>query len=195
MIHPAQIRVIQDQILYQIRHSYRGHTGIHRLSEAPDLLTFLSQEQLIELDQAHLGQPEKRIAQNTLAREVTRLVHGEEGLEGARRITRAIFANDLGGLSEGDFEQLAQDGLPCTNLHQQTVSLLDCLVDSGLAITPKGEVTRGQARKLIKSNAVSVNGVRQTDENCQLTQADALFSRYLLIQKGKKNHHLITLDG
>lgn len=157
--------------------------------------TFLSQEQLIELDQAHLGQPEKRIAQNTLAREVTRLVHGEEGLEGARRITRAIFANDLGGLSEGDFEQLAQDGLPCTNLHQQTVSLLDCLVDSGLAITPKGEVTRGQARKLIKSNAVSVNGVRQTDENCQLTQADALFSRYLLIQKGKKNHHLITLDG
>ena len=58
--------------------------------------------------------------------------------------------------------------------------------------TKKGEI---EARKLIKSNAVSVNGVRQTDENCQLTQADALFSRYLLIQKGKKNHHLITLDG
>ena len=157
--------------------------------------TFLSQEALTDIDQAHLDHPEKRVAQNTLADEVTRLVHGEAGLEGARRITKAIFSNDLGGLSESDFEQLAQDGLPCTNLSQEAVSLSDCLIDSGLAITPKGEVTRGQARKLIQSNAVSVNGVRQADEGRLLTRSDALFSRYLLIQKGKKNHHLITLNA
>ena len=77
--------------------------------------TFLDQEELVAIDHAHLEEPGKRLAQHKLACEVTRLVHGEEGLDGAQRITRAIFTNDLDRLSEDDFEQLAQDGLPCTH--------------------------------------------------------------------------------
>jgi tyrosyl-tRNA synthetase len=159
------------------------------------IFTFLDEAQLVKLDQAHLSAPEKRLAQQTLACEVTQLVHGQEGLEGAQRITRAIFSNDLLSLSEADFEQLAQDGLPRTTVNQEAVALLDCLVDSGLAITPKGQVTRGQARKLILSNAVSVNGVKQSDEDCLLDRSGALFSRYYLVQKGKKHHHLIVLGS
>jgi len=159
------------------------------------IFTFLDQEELVAIDHAHLEEPGKRLAQHKLACEVTRLVHGEEGLDGAQRITRAIFTNDLDRLSEDDFEQLAQDGLPCTHLAEAVISLLDCLVKSGLAVTPKGQATRGQARKLIQSNAVSVNGVKQSDEHCQLDRSGALFSRYHLVQKGKKNHHLIVLSG
>jgi tyrosyl-tRNA synthetase len=71
------------------------------------------------------------------------------------------------------------------------ISLIDALVDSGLAVTPKGQVTAGQARKLITGNAVSVNGVKIEDAEYRLTMTDALHGRYHVIQKGKKNHHLL----
>jgi tyrosyl-tRNA synthetase len=66
------------------------------------------------------------------------------------------------------------------------------LVESGLAVTPRGEVTLGQARKLIKGNAVSINGIKITDEDYVLDADNALFGRYHILQKGKKNHHLVV---
>jgi tyrosyl-tRNA synthetase len=74
------------------------------------------------------------------------------------------------------------------------VALLDMLVESGLAVTPKGEVTQGQARKLIQSNAVSVNGEKVSDIEMLLTKDTALHGKYLLVQKGKKNHHLVVFE-
>ena len=67
------------------------------------------------------------------------------------------------------------------------VSLIDALVDSGLAVTPKGEVTRGQARKLIASNAITVNGSKTTDDKAVLVSAGAFHERYFLVKKGKNN--------
>ncbi len=73
------------------------------------------------------------------------------------------------------------------------VALVDVLVSSGLAVTPKGEVTAGQARKLIQGNSVSVNGEKQVDVDLTLTNEGALFGRFFVIQKGKKHHHLLVL--
>jgi tyrosyl-tRNA synthetase len=73
--------------------------------------------------------------------------------------------------------------------------LVDVLVSSGLAVTPKGEVTAGQARKLLLANSVSVNGVKQADIDLTLTSEAALFGRFFVIQKGKKNHHLLVLSS
>ena len=81
-----------------------------------------------------------------------------------------------------------------TRLEAEEVSLLDVLVDSGLAVTPRGEVTAGQAKKLIKSNAVSVNGVKIASENEQLTRSGALHGRFHIVQKGKKQHHLVVMS-
>jgi tyrosyl-tRNA synthetase len=55
-------------------------------------------------------------------------------------------------------------------------------------------VTVGQARKLIKSNAVSVDGVKVSDQEFILKKADALHGRFHVVQKGKKNHHMIVMD-
>lgn len=156
------------------------------------IFTFLDQETLAALEQSHEQDPGKREAHIALAREVTRIVHGDEGVSGAERIAEAMFSNQLGGLSADDMAQLAQDGLPSSVVEGAEVSLLDALVESGLAVTPKGEVTLGQARKLVQGNAVSVNGSKVAEVERVLTQSEALHDRYVLLQKGKKNHHLIV---
>ena len=132
-------------------------------------------------------------AHKALAEAVTRLVHGDEGLAAALRITEALFRNTLAALVEADMQQLSQDGLPVTQVADGSIGLLEALVASGLAVTPRGEVTLGQARKLVQSNAVSVNGEKVIDESLQLTRASALYRRYYLIQKGKKSHHMIVM--
>tara|TARA_R110002072_G_scaffold98034_1_gene215842 strand:- start:2079 stop:3380 length:1302 start_codon:yes stop_codon:yes gene_type:complete len=156
------------------------------------IFTFLEADALADLEASHQADPGQRQAHVALAREVTRLVHGDEGVEAAERIAEAMFQNRLGSLSSDDLAQLAQDGLPVTHCAEHEVSLLEVLVSSGLAVTPKGEVTIGQARKLIGSNAVSVNGEKVSDVDLILGRSAALHDRYVLIQKGKKNHHLLV---
>jgi len=158
------------------------------------VFTFLSEIELGVLAKSHDSDPGQRTAQVALAREITRLVHGETGLNAAERITAALFSNSLSELAKEDLEQLAQDGMSSSTA-SGNVALVDVLVSSGLAVTPKGEVTAGQARKLIQGNSVSVNGEKQVDVDLTLTNEGALFGRFFVIQKGKKHHHLLVLGG
>lgn len=157
-----------------------------------DIFTFVDPARRRELAEAHDADPGARVAHRALAGEVTRLVHGDEGVLAAERISEALFRNSLTGLAESDLGQLAQDGLPSSQVEGPT-ELLQVLVDAGLAVTPRGEVTVGQARKLIGSNAVSVNGEKIDDAAFVLTREDALHGRYHIVQKGKKNHHLVVM--
>ena len=158
------------------------------------VFTFLSEIELGVLAKSHDSDPGQRTAQVALAGEITRLVHGETGLNAAERITAALFSNSLNELAKADLEQLAQDGMPSSSA-SGNVALVDVLVSSGLAVTPKGEVTAGQARKLIQGNSVTVNGEKQVDVDLTLTNEGALFGRFFVIQKGKKHHHLLVLGG
>ena len=76
--------------------------------------TFLPVEEIAVIEQADAEREGRPEAQRILAREVTRLVHGDVGLEAAERITEALFSGDPGALGEADLEQLALDGLPLT---------------------------------------------------------------------------------
>ena len=133
----------------------------------------------------------RRSAQGVLAQEVTKLVHGQEGLDAAKRITSALFSGELTSLSEGDLDQLALDGLPTTRMKSTNQNLVDVLVETGLAVTPRGEVTMGQARKFIKSNAISVNGEKITDEKSIISPEQGLYKKYHLLKRGKKFFHLV----
>lgn len=159
------------------------------------IFTFLGSEEITELEAAHKDDPGRREAHIALARELTRMVHGDDGLEAAERISAAMFSNSLDQLSEADMRQLALDGLPTTEVPEEGARLQDILVESGLAVTPRGEVTAGQARKLIQSNAVSVNGEKVNDMDLVLTRDAALYGRYHIVQKGKKNHHLVMVGA
>jgi len=102
----------------------------------------------------------------------------------AKRITESLFNGNLESLSEADFEQLAQDGVPMIEL-AAGADLQQALVDSEL------QPSRGQARKTIASNAVTVNGEKQSDPEYTFSDADKLFGRYTLLRRGKKNYCLI----
>lgn len=146
--------------------------------------TFLSVEQIDtieEEDKSAQGRPQ---AQGILAQEVTRLVHGEDGLASAERITEALFSGDLTKLSESDLAQLAQDGLPTTEVEGAQASLVELLTSSELAKSNK------MAREFIGNGAVAVNGEKVTDPTLELSKESALFGRYLLIKRGKKLFNL-----
>ena len=155
--------------------------------------TFLAPQAMAELIAAHEQDPGARATQIALAREVTRLVHGDEALATAERITEAVFRNRIAELDENDLGQLV-DGLPSSTA-APGARLMDVLVSSGLAATPRGEVTMGQAKKLITGNGVSVNGEKVTDTEATLDREGALYGRFHVVQRGKKNHHLVVLEG
>ena len=138
-----------------------------------------------EADKSAVGRPE---AQGILAREVTRLVHGEEGLQAAQRITEALFSGDISGLTEDDFGQLKQDGLPASiiagEIATQGLSLVELLVQTGLAPSNK------MAREFIGNGAVLVNGEKATDPAATLDMKKALFGEFFLLKRGKKLFHL-----
>ncbi len=146
--------------------------------------TFLDTSEIDEIenkDKVATGRPE---AQEILAREATLLVHGLVGLESALRITESLFNGEIEALTEGDFLQLKQDGLPSTLEVTESLSLVDMLVKSGLAASNK------MAREFIVNGAVSINGLKLLDPSAVLSWEQALFGRYLLLRRGKKYFHL-----
>ncbi len=118
--------------------------------------TFMDIVEINALEEEDKNSGKAPRAQYVLAEQVTRLVHGEEGLEAAKRITESLFNGNLSDLSEADFEQLAQDGVPMIEM-EKGADLLQALVDSEL------QPSRGQARKTVASNAVTINGEKQAD--------------------------------
>lgn len=143
-------------------------------------------------DASREGRPE---GQRILAEDVTRLVHGEDGLQAARRITEALFSGDSATLSENDVLQLRLDGLPSSQLDSaqlQEGSLTQVLTDSGLAGSGK------QVKDALGRRAVTVNGrALGWDDNMNpaacFVPDEALYGRFFLVKLGKKKYHLFEL--
>ena len=148
-------------------------------------LTFLDTEEIEAAGRAVAENPESRAAQRLLASEVTRLVHGERGLQSASGITDALFTGSVESLTEVDFEQLALDGIDCTTIEADT-GLVAVMAQTPLARS------RTAARRLLQSNAVRVNGQMTDDVERTLSPANALYGRYHLIRRGKKSWHLVA---
>ncbi len=137
----------------------------------------------------------RREAQEFLARELTAWVHGEQSVAAAERIARALFSGNAVELGEDDLAQLALDGLPSISLQGAEQSLREVLVTSGLARTPRGQVTLGQARKFMLEGAISVNGRKEREENAVLRRSEALFNRYHILCRGKKHYCLLCWEN
>ncbi len=161
---------------------------VHRFLKFFTFMPVVEIEALERADAECQGKPE---GQAVLAREVTRLVHGEEGLQSAIRITEALFAGDLKTLSEAELEQLAHDGLPCTKFTNGDLidkSLNQYLAESGLAQGKQIKDALGRSGLLINGEAKSM------DDNMKLAEAfaanKAMYGRFFLVKLGKKTHQL-----
>ena len=143
--------------------------------------------QIERADAERAGRPQ---AQRLLAREVTRLVHGQAGLEAARRISDSLFSGETAALSEGDLEQLRQDGLPSSTLPAALPpTLTQLLSDCGMATSGK-PVKDALQRSALRVNSRPV-GIEQNGDPAAVFSAQrALFGRFYLARLGKKKYHL-----
>ena len=148
--------------------------------------TFLKDSDVEELSRSLAEEPQARAAQQRLASEVTSLVHGTEALDGAKRISHALFAGEIESLEAEDLAQLEQDGMDCTYIEAEDVGLLTAMVAAGLA------ASNGAARKLVKGGGVRLNGVSVTDHDSQVSPDAALYGKYHLLRRGKKTWHLLV---
>ncbi|NHB95525.1 tyrosine--tRNA ligase [Photorhabdus stackebrandtii] len=146
--------------------------------------TFMSLEDIDALEEEDRNSGKAPRAQYVLAEQVTGMVHGAEGLAAAKRITESLFSGAVADLTEEDFAQLAQDGMPVIEL-EKGADLQQALVNAGLV------PSRGQARTMISSNAVAVNGEKQSEPEYVFTDSNRLFGRYTLLRRGKKHDCLI----
>ncbi len=134
------------------------------------IYTLLSQHDIEELAAKQQADPGARDVQKALAFEVTKLVHGEQAAESARKVTAVLFGGlPVNDLSEDEIELLAQE-IPTVSLG---ATIIDVLVDSDIVSS------KGEARRLILGGAISVNGQKILD--------DQLVEQLALIKKGKNN--------
>jgi len=156
--------------------------------------TFLEVEEIDAIERADTAREGRPEAQAILAREVTRLVHGQQGLVAAERITAALFDGTLAALTESDVLQLRQDGLPATRIERGDLpeTLTQMLTGAGMASSGK------QVKDALARNAVVVNDrVLGMNDNAQVAHcfppSDAAFDRFYLVRLGKKKYHLFEL--
>ncbi|MBL4249403.1 tyrosine--tRNA ligase [Vibrio fluvialis] len=147
--------------------------------------TFLSVDEIARIEAEDAARSGKPQAQQILAESITAFVHGEAGLASAQRISDALFSGAVAQLSRDELAQLELDGLPCT-----TVSTADDVVE--LLIASQLASSKRQAREWLANGAIHVNGEKMADAD--LSQGFALFDRYYLLQRGKKQFALIKLS-
>ncbi len=146
--------------------------------------TFLSHEEIDLLDKAVQEEPHLRKAQKALAEEMTRLIHGEQSLQQAIKISAALFSGDVKNLSASEIKQGFKD-VPTYEAGDTDGNLVDLLVAA--KISP----SKRQAREDISNGAVSVNGERVTDAAYVLQDTDRIEGQYTIIRRGKKKYTLI----
>ena len=143
-------------------------------------------------DAAAEGRPQ---AQSVLAREMTAMIHGEDGLAAAQRITEALFSGELSELSASDLAQIKLDGLPSSDIVPADLAetpLTSLLAEHGMAASGK------QVKDALQRNSVFVNGVGYgMDANMQVAEifsaANAMHDKYFVVRLGKKKYHLFEI--
>ncbi|MFB9760017.1 MULTISPECIES: tyrosine--tRNA ligase [Bacillaceae] len=146
--------------------------------------TFLSHEEINELEKQMQEAPEQRAAQKALGAEMTKLVHGEAALEQAIKISAALFSGSVAELTAEEIQQGFKD-VPSYEHTGEEISLVDLLVASKIVSSKR------QAREDVSNGAVSVNGVREQDVNRIITAADRIEGQFTIIRRGKKKYFLI----
>lgn len=150
--------------------------------------TFLNHEEIDALEEKVKTEPWKREAQKRLAEEVTKFVHGEEGLKEAQTVTEALFSGNVKDLTTKQVE-IALAKAPSAESGAEKKNLVDFLVDT------KIESSKRQAREDVNNGAIYVNGDRIQDTDFEVDPAAAFDGKFVIIRKGKKKYTLVHIKG
>lgn len=149
--------------------------------------TFLPTSEITEIVVRHMQHPEKREAQRALAYEITKIVHGQHAADSAKRASEILFGASFTpeDLTEEMLHILAAE-TPCGKVSGLPRPLPEVLAEVGAC------KSRGEAKRLIASGGISVNGVRATDKTT-LSNDDILCGYYALVRIGRKKYYMIGL--
>jgi tyrosyl-tRNA synthetase len=146
------------------------------------MFTFLSREEIEELDEQTRQRPQARAAQRRLAEELTTLVHGKEETERVVRASQALFGRgELRELDQGTLRAALAEIPSGTTSLADRVTIVDLLVDTGLA------ASKGAARRTVGEGGAYVNNVKVEDAEWSPSPADLLHGRWLVIRRGKRH--------
>lgn len=164
--------------LYQ----YFINTEDEKVIEYLKKLTFLSKEEIEELEKELKMHPEERKAQKALAKEMITFLHGEDEYKKALNISESLFSDKIWNLSSEEIISSIKD-VPTFEVEENT-SLIDLLVNNKIVSSKR------EAREMISGNAISINGKKENNLEKVITKSDAIDEKILLIKKGKKNYFL-----
>ena len=150
--------------------------------------TFLDRDQIGELEAAGEREPEKRHPQRALAREVTRLVHGDTAVADAEAAAQALFADRVSSLGAAQIEQML-GGVPSSTITLVASGWLVAEFLTAAGITK----SKSEAQRLIKGGGIYINDQRVTDEKAQILPAQAIEGKLFVVRKGKREYFLVRI--
>lgn len=164
--------------LYQYLINTDDDMVIHYLK----VFTFLSVEEIEELEKVHKEHPELRKAQNALAHEIIKDLHGEEEYQKAFTMSKALFSGDVSNFSSKDIETVFKD-LP-KNILDCDINIVDMLVNNNVCSSKR------EAREFINSGTISINGEKVVDVDKIISKDLAIENKYIIVRRGKKKYYI-----
>jgi tyrosyl-tRNA synthetase len=153
--------------------------------------TLLGPEEISELEATHAERPHERSAHRALAEDVTRRVHGADGLASAQRATSVLFGGEIGDLGADEiadvFSDVPSSEISRAGLEGDGTGVLDLFAGAGVC------KSRGEARRSVEGGGLSINNARVEDIEAAVTLADTIEGRFLILRKGKKNYHMVSV--
>lgn len=151
------------------------------------IFTFMEREAIEALEVSVQEEPHLRKAQQALAEEMTRLIHGQEALDQAIRISKALFSGDLKALTVEEMKDAFKD-VPTFETTKEDKNIVDFIVEAGVSPSKR------QAREDVTNGAISLNGEKVTDTGYEVTVADRLEDAFTIVRRGKKNYKMVKFS-
>lgn len=151
------------------------------------IFTFLEREEIEALEVTVQEEPHLRKAQNTLADEMTRLVHGQEALDQAIRISKALFSGDLKALTVKEMKDAFSD-VPSVEMPKEDKNIVDFIVEAKISSSKR------QGREDVTNGAISLNGDRITDTAYIVDVNDRLEDEFTIVRRGRRNYSMVKFS-
>lgn len=149
------------------------------------VFSFKSKEEIESIINDHFANLGMRVAQKALAYEVVELIHGKETAEESVKMSQALFSGNIKELSKESIVELFGD--------LKTVQPKDMLLED-LLIAIKAATSKREAREFINGNSISINGDKVTDLTAKIGLNYAMYDKYVVIRRGKKNYYLVEFN-
>ena len=146
-------------------------------------LTFLTKEEIEEIEKSHIEKPELHYAQQQLAKSVITDLHGDRSYDEALRISEILFSGEVNKLNAKEIKEVFKD-LPVFILKEEK-NIIDVLVESEVCTSKR------EAREFINCGTISINGEKTKDLEYIISKAKAIDNEFIIIRRGKKKYYLL----